>query len=104
MARNVTVFAVFLKIDSFGVASFYQLTADIFLRALSAVDVLTDRNWYDASSVPRVNPLAGISGILLSDFDTLCREVTELDQWRDINTVLALSAVVHNLFALSGHR
>ena len=27
MARNVTVFAVFLKIDSFGVASFYQLTA-----------------------------------------------------------------------------
>ena len=29
MARNVTVFAVFLKIDSFGVASFYQLTAEL---------------------------------------------------------------------------
>ena len=66
----------------------------ITLHALTAVEVLSHRSWYDASSSDCVNPLRHVPEIVMPTYAELCYEVTGLGRCCDINAVLALSAVI----------
>ena len=64
------------------------------LRLRTAIEIGLHRDWYDKDASDYHFPFKDDARIKLSDYVTLCRDVAKSGTMSDVNTILALSAVI----------
>jgi len=65
----------------------------IQLRALAAVEILSNPDWFDTTSQHCMHLLKDNAYVVLPSYTALCTEVCGIGHWCGISTILALSSV-----------